>query len=198
MGPSFCCGRRITRRGVAYSLKPFQHGVSHAFSVFPDLRPVTAALQCPRGERWRHMRVSSGLELGMLTAWIRPACLFSTCLLDTCTAKPALVDVSTSRRADQTVQAGSSSFRGISSTAASTAGPSGSSTPVMILRGCAIITTPRDICRRAASPPWRRGCQGTMDLLHGHPFPALPHSIFHCQYILFLICVLPSCLSLAG
>ena len=25
-----------------------------------------------------------------------------------------------------------------------------------------------------------------MDLLRGHPFATLPHSIFHCQYILFL------------
>ena len=78
MAPSFCRGRRITRRGEAYSLKPFQHGVSYAFSVFPSVRLATAALQRPRGERWRHIRawvlaVKSGTL--PLLAWARAALL---------------------------------------------------------------------------------------------------------------------------
>ena len=58
MTTTFCCGRGITRCGGASSLKygrrmrrPYG-----AFSVFPFVRPTTAALQHPRGERWRHMR----------------------------------------------------------------------------------------------------------------------------------------------
>ena len=35
-----------------WSLKPLRHSVNYAFSVFPDLRPATAALQRPRDERW--------------------------------------------------------------------------------------------------------------------------------------------------
>ena len=38
------------------SLKPLRHSVSYAFSVFPDLRPATAALQRPRDERWSNIR----------------------------------------------------------------------------------------------------------------------------------------------
>ena len=62
MAPSFCRGRRITRCGEAYSLKygrrmrrPY-----YAFSVFPSVRPATAALQRPRDERWRHIRANGG------------------------------------------------------------------------------------------------------------------------------------------
>ena len=35
-----------------------RHSVSYAFSVFPSVRPATAALQRPRDERWRHIRAS--------------------------------------------------------------------------------------------------------------------------------------------
>ena len=55
ISPTFCCGSRITRYGGAWhpkSFKPLRHSVSYAFSVFPDLRPTTAVLQPPRGERW--------------------------------------------------------------------------------------------------------------------------------------------------
>ena len=35
-------------------VRPLQrHSVSYAFSVFPSVRPATAALQRPRDERWR-------------------------------------------------------------------------------------------------------------------------------------------------
>ena len=62
MAPTFCCPRRITRCGGAYSLKYGRRirRPCYAFSVFPDLRPTTAALQRPRGERWRHIRARAG------------------------------------------------------------------------------------------------------------------------------------------
>ena len=34
-----------------------------AFSVFPSVRPATAALQRPRDERWRHIRARPGKGL---------------------------------------------------------------------------------------------------------------------------------------
>ena len=38
-------------------VRPLQrHSVSYAFSVFPSVRPTTAALQRPRDERWRNFR----------------------------------------------------------------------------------------------------------------------------------------------
>ena len=50
--PPFCCGRRSARCGGPYSLKPLRQGVGHAFSVFPSVRPATAAPRRPRDERW--------------------------------------------------------------------------------------------------------------------------------------------------
>ena len=69
MAPAFCCGRRITRCGGAHSLKPLGHSVSYAFSVFASVRPATATLQHPRGERWHHMRAGPpNLGLSLATA----------------------------------------------------------------------------------------------------------------------------------
>ena len=75
MAPSFCCGRRITRRGGAYSLKygrrmrrPY-----NAFSVFPSC-PATAALQRPREERRRHAPGGRHIRASLLASLLLTAC----------------------------------------------------------------------------------------------------------------------------
>ena len=68
MAPTFCCGRRITRCGGACTLNPssrFDIVSAMPFSVFPSVRPTTAAPQSPRDERWRHIRANA----------MKPVCL---------------------------------------------------------------------------------------------------------------------------
>ena len=78
MASSFCRGRRIIRCVGAYSLKygrrmrrpyyAFRRSVSYAFSVLPCVRPATAVLQRPRGERWRPTRAGPPDDLGLSLA----------------------------------------------------------------------------------------------------------------------------------
>ena len=66
IAPTFCCGRRITRRGGAYSSKPLRHSVSYAFSVFLSVRPATTALRRPRDERRCNMRINRLMQRPVL------------------------------------------------------------------------------------------------------------------------------------
>ena len=56
MPPSFCRGRRITRCG-GLNMGDACVAPTMPRSVFPSVRLATVALQRPRGERWRHIRV---------------------------------------------------------------------------------------------------------------------------------------------